>query len=988
MLTVNSGAVLLLKSGGSLNAERINLSGTLQLESGASNGYANADIRVSDGAIIKGSSNGNGSSVQGRISGSGTLHLQQVSHIFAIGADISDGENPLSVVVNNTNGVILRGDNTFTGGLTLEQGLVRAESAGALGAGDVIIGASGATDFAELELRAYGLESLENIHSLSLKNNAILDLSAADFVTLGGVNLGCDMEVASYAQIQLGNLEQSGKYRIFNLAEGVTLDWENMAGNIYIGDKMVDGLASLSVSDGAAWLSFIRTVWNGGATGVWDTSSANWNDTEGCVGDNISFTGGSDVAFASDADITVAEGVRADKLTVDNGVNLRLSGATAQLASVSMGEDSTLNMTSAQLAAVSDFVHVGAKAVLTLEDKLSSLSATHVNGSGTVSVAFDDSYAATLQLGSAFTGEAYVRKGTMTLNGAVVGSTLRLANGVNVQFSGNTTATWGANLVLDGTSELHANGGSDFTFTGTVTGAGVYDSRGSGTVKFNGAVNLGGFYQEKGVTVQFNEDAQLGNLTLKSGSVTFAKSAEIGGGSFSGGSLSVTQNATFNGNFDILGNVTLNANRGNTGDWALTGPCIGGTMTVTEGKTLTVTGNSRVQINDGAALVLQDKASVNRTENGAFYIKGSLATAENANATFRSAVDDVHLNYVNTEKGLADTEGSIDVAAGSRLAVQVNNLMAYGKASLNVGENAQLDLSGTKVIKLSTDSKVNLSKNAAVIMPGMEFSNRSTTGTATLSSTQETNYSVESTAYTLTNGHARHTSEKDTHLANRLVNSSVENAGSGKLTVSHADNSLTDVYASAGDLTVLQAATALQLDELVVGESHAVSAYTGTELLEAQEAEIRVSSKAEFAAGARLNANLTLESGSTLKVAQGGVQLGSTLTLQQGLTLDETTLARVNTLSAGESHTLFSGVDTLRLATSESEYQVLSNTDNSILASTYFQNISSDYLLTFTVDKDSAAGGTLSITMAVPEPTTATLSLLALAGLLSRRRRK
>ncbi len=985
VLTVHSGAVLIQGNGGSLDAERIELGGTLQAENG-NGGYVNADIRVSDGAVIKG---GNNAALWGNISGSGSLHLQQVDNIFAIRSDISDGDNPLSLVVNNTAGVILSGDNTFTGGLTLQQGLVRAESAGALGAGDVIIGASGETEFAELELRAYGLESLENIHSLSLKNNAILDLSAADFVTLGGVNLGCDMEVASVAQIQLGNLEQSGKYRIFNLADGVTLDWANLAGNVYIGESRVDWLdgASLSVSDGAAWLSFIvagRTVWNGGASGVWDTSSANWNATEDCLGENISFISGSDVAFASDADITVAEGVSADTLTVDNGVKLRLSGATAQLASVSMGDCSALNITSAQLKAVSDSVQVGAKAVLTLEDKLSSLSATHVNGSGTVSVALDSSYGSTLQLGSEFTGETYVREGAMTLNGAVVGSTLRLANGVNVQFSGNTTATWGANLVLDGTSQLHANYGSDFTFTGTVTGAGVYDSRGSGTVKFNGAVNLGGFYQEKEVTVQFNEAAQLGNLTLKAGSVTFAKSAEIGGGSFSGGSLSVTQNATFNGNFDILGNVTLNANRGNTGDWALTGPCIGGTMTVTEGKTLTVIGNSRVLINDGAALVLQDKASVDRIENGAFYIKGSLATAENADATFRS-VDDVHLNYVNADKDLADTEGSIDVAAGSRLAVQVNNLIAYGKASLNVGENAQLDLSGSSAVKLSTSSKVNLSKNAAVIMPGMEFSNRSATGTATLSSTQETNYSVGSTAYTLTNGHARHTSENDTLLANRLVNSSVENAGSGELTVSHAANSLTDVYASAGDMTVMQQAAGLNLDELVVASGKTVSTYTGTEASATAEANVTVSKRAEFGAGAVLNANLTLAAGTTLEVGVDGLTMGSTLTLNQGLTLGADTLSRVQGLSVGESTTLFRGVDGLTLG--KTSYTSIT-TEDSMLASPWFTNLTGDqYVLTYT----GTDNGSLSITMmsaAVPEPTTATLSLLALAALAARRRRK
>ena len=984
-LTVNSGAVLLLSNGGSLNAERINLSGTLQLENGDSNGYANADIRVSDGAIIKGSSKGNGSSVQGRISGSGTLHLQQVDNIFAIGADISDGENPLSLVVNNTNGVILRGDNTFTGGLTLEQGLVRAESAGALGAGDVIIGASGATGFAELELRTYGLEALEGIQSLSLEKNAILDLSAADFVTLGGVNLGGNMEVASYAQIQLGNLAQSGKYRIFNLADGVTLDWENLAGNVYVGDKRVDWLdgASLSVSDGAAWLSFIRAVWNGGATGVWDTSSSNWNDTEDGTGDNTSFTAGSDVAFASDADITVAEGVRADKLTVDNGVNLRLSGATAQLTSVSMGEESTLNMTSAQLAAVSDSVHVGAKAVLTLEDKLSSLSATRVNGSGTVSVALDSSYGSTLQLGSEFTGETYVREGAMTLNGAVVGSTLRLADGVNVQFSGNTTATWGDNLVLDGTSQLHAKDGSDFTFTGTVTGAGVYDSRGSGTVEFKGDVNLGGFYQEKEVTVQFNEAAQLGNLTLKAGSVTFAKSAEIGGGSFSGGSLSITQNATFNGKFDILGNVTLNANRGDTGDWATTGANIAGTMSVGEDKTLTVTGNSRFQINDGGTLMLQDGAKVDRTDNGAFYIKGSLATAAGAEAEFKS-VDDVHHNYINADKGLADTEASVDVAANSTLAVDVNNFTTYGKAELNVGQGGRLDMSGTNALNLSSDTSVNLAKKASLAVAGMEFANQGAADNATLDNTASSSqtYSAGNTNYTLTDGHAKYTAASAATLTNKLVNSSVENVGSGKLTVSHADNSITGVYASAGDLAVMQQ-DKMDLDELVVASGKTVSAYTGTEAEEDAEADIFVSGRAEFGAEAVLNANLTLAAGATLEVGVGGLTMGSTLTLNTGIKLDEDILDRVYDMGYGDSLLLFSSVDKLYLG--ERKYTEITVSDE-MLASQYFTDLSGEqYFLTYT----GAESGMLSIFSAsIPEPTSTTLALLGLVTLTLRRRRK
>ena len=49
-----------------------------------------------------------------------------------------------------------------------------------------------------------------------------------------------------------------------------------------------------------------------------------------------------------------------------------------------------------------------------------------------------------------------------------------------------------------------------------------------------------------------------------------------------------------------------------------------------------VSRNSSKSEHSELMLLLQNGATVDRTDNGAIYVKGSLATAENADATFRS----------------------------------------------------------------------------------------------------------------------------------------------------------------------------------------------------------------------------------------------------------------------------------------------------------------------------------------------------------------
>lgn len=129
---------------------------------------------------------------------------------------------------------------------------------------------------------------------------------------------------------------------------------------------------------------------------------------------------------------------------------------------------------------------------------------------------------------------------------------------------------------------------------------------------------------------------------------------------------------------------------------------------------------------------------------------------------------------------------------------------------------------------------------------------------------------------------------------------------------------------------------------------------------------------------ATLNANLVMASGSVLELAGNSLQLGSSLTLG-GVLLDDVTVQNILSLEAGTAVTLFTGVDELILDGVGYTHELETS------ASVAFSNTelsNGRYRLVY----NGAADGEVSV-MSVPEPTTATLSLLALAALAARRRR-
>ena len=149
-------------------------------------------------------------------------------------------------------------------------------------------------------------------------------------------------------------------------------------------------------------------------------------------------------------------------------------------------------------------------------------------------------------------------------------------------------------------------------------------------------------------------------------------------------------------------------------------------------------------------------------------------------------------------------------------------------------------------------------------------------------------------------------------------------------------------------------------------------------------ATLTVNGSALLSGSATLNAGLTLADGATLDMDYldaGAVTLNGALTFGEQVTIGENLLALLEDIKTqAEGVALFTGIDSLTLPQTAT-----TTTSGRVWAGVVFSNLASNqnYYLVYQADT-----GTLSIVYNVPEPATATLSLLALAALAARRRRK
>lgn len=390
-----------------------------------------------------------------------------------------------------------------------------------------------------------------------------------------------------------------------------------------------------------------------------------------------------------------------------------------------------------------------------------------------------------------------------------------------------------------------------------------------------------------------------------------------------------------------------------------------GSMSLSKGK-LSITGqkslaDTAVSVS-GGELTLNDKTSA---LNSLDATGGNIILNGESNISSAKLVN-AHLTInADCEVGKFDAgnrQSSVTLAAGVKLTQDASQSMWIDEMKL--GKGAVFTRGEVSIVGQEKDSSVNQ-----------------------IGSHSDVNYSKDDNLE-VKNAIVQVSSASAYEIKTKLTHAAVANLSGGKLLLSNSANTLSGLHATKGSIEVT-GISSLELEQLEIAAEKTITAAT-----------VVVNELAKLEAGATLAADLTLASGATVELG-GTMTLSGALELQTGLTLSGTVLDIVKGLAEGESYTLFEGVESLELQQSVTLYNMRSLAEETaglmsygslmeeeqVAAADYFSNLTGNSGLVLSYDSENQ---TVIITQmqAVPEPTTATLSLLALAALAARRKRK
>ena len=601
----------------------------------------------------------------------------------------------------------------------------------------------------------------------------------------------------------------------------------------------------------------------------------------------------------------------------------------------------------------------------------------------------------TLNLGDSILSKDVNLKGNASISGGRHDGNLNVEEGKRLTLCGSLGGKNAISLANGSTLDLNKN-----ILSKTVSLAGSSASIGKGTLSVNLTVDAqktlklcGDLDGERAIILESLACLDLNSYTLSSKLSLIGVSATIGGGAldrdlFVGDRQKLTVKGELSGKGSLLlgSGSTLLHEVGDGGgivkDIKVTGNgvTVSGNATIGEGSFC-----GHVSVESGMTLSLQSgtdiQSGITLEENtglalGGAVVASGITVSGNAGiggGTLNSSELTVAGGKTLTLNG--NLEGSGTVSLGHAATLQLNekvlsnSVLLQGDATIGNGiVNGAVEVGGHKTLALRSSLEgsgiISLGNGSTLRLENATVGNKITGGA--------------STTIVTPGGASKLTGDLSGFSGNVIVEM-------GSLNIMSAD-SVNVADATIGSGSSLGVYRGRAIPETPSLDSEGTLTVSGT--LTAQDAN------------SWLYANLVMESGSVLDVSatggNGGLHMGSTVTLAPGnVLLSEADMDAVNGLRYMQAYDLFSGVDGLSLDNGHNFLEVLGLSDSwvkasEVFANDQFKNPEKEYYLFYSgKNQGGAVGyeGTVYL-MRLPEPTTGTLSLLALAALAARRRRK
>ena len=562
-----------------------------------------------------------------------------------------------------------------------------------------------------------------------------------------------------------------------------------------------------------------------------------------------------------------------------------------------------------------------------------------------------------------------------TISGAITAESGKTLSIVDDSLGSGSAAN--PTLTLNGTVGKLDGGTLDVRF-GTVK----IQGRSGGNALIAGAIKVGaGATLEVAGTTDNNGKEDGDTLGYTGGNYTDSITAE--------GSSSALAKIYFSYTQTMSTNLIL---KGNTEMTGLTFNSFGGNVTVS-GTNNTIKNNFKLRQNvtfDVAAngsLTMEGAWADFGGFSGAFTKSGAGEMTVTGGIT-SSRTFNVYGGKLNL--GGTNTMNKLDMSNGNR-----------ATGTLTIKENASLSVNANMWLGRGESSKILLEKGGsysqgATKVIGIDKANSSINrNELDYSDAGADEYSIGNHRFNINNAAVEVTaSGTGSTIKNQLNNSSITNKGTALLTVDNELNTYTGVNAEAGSIDIINFKQQTAINSLTIASKDGKGNHLGIYTAGVGSAVANVSANAlSVDAGSSLTTNLTLTGGATLTLSGFGdnaATINGNLTLGAELKLaGEEFLEALGNLESGEMLKLFevtgefSGLEaTLSIAADaiEETQPLIAGYD----ATNYYSSLNvGDYALVF---QQSALF--IKNTATIPEPTTATLSLLALTALAARRRRK